>query len=384
MRMDDNSSKVVAEGKVITVDLVKGDHSLAIADTNKSLLNTKNKLRDEMIATGELKRLSDTISLNDKQSIIVFGQKASEDMSKCSDEILRKQDIDSISKTGAMMNSLTKIMNKVDIKELDKLNQEPTVFEKIFGNPKNKIAKLLGKYTTVSDEIENVCVELRTQEQEIQQTNRDLQKLYDAGVASYKELAKYILAGEHALGEMDEYIENLEASSDGSPEANIWITNAKQTQDLLATRVQDLRLADAVALQSLPVIKAMEYGNLNLARKINSSFIVTIPVFKNAVAQAVIAKRQSIQAQELKHLDEVTNELLLRNAQNAADNMKLTAELAGNTSIKMDTIRQTWQTILDGINDTKAIQEELARQRETDRIELEYLEKQFIEGISTR
>lgn len=73
-----------------------------------------------------------------------------------------------------------------------------------------------------------------------------------------------------------------------------------------------MRMAESVALQSLPTIKALEFGNLNLARKINSSFIVTIPVFKNAVAQAMLAKRQAYQAQALKALDEKTNEMLLK------------------------------------------------------------------------
>lgn len=142
-------------------------------------------------------------------------------------------------------------------------------------------------------------------------------------------------------------------------------------------------MAESVALQSLPTIKALEFGNLNLARKINSSFIVTIPVFKNAVAQAMLAKRQAYQAQALKALDEKTNEMLLKNAQNAADNMRLTAQLSGSSAIKIETIEQSWQTIMDGIKDTKTIQTELARQREQDKEKLEEINQKYLGSVQS-
>ena len=48
-------------------------------------------------------------------------------------------------------------------------------------------------------------------------------------------------------------------------------------------------------MQSIPMIKTMEFSNYNLVRKINSAFIVTLPVFKQALAQAILLKRQRIQ-----------------------------------------------------------------------------------------
>ena len=39
-------------------------------------------------------------------------------------------------------------------------------------------------------------------------------------------------------------------------------------------------------MQSIPMIKTMQFSNMNLVRKINSAFIITLPVFKQALAQA--------------------------------------------------------------------------------------------------
>lgn len=91
---------------------------------------------------------------------------------------------------------------------------------------------------------------------------------------------------------------------------------------MLEQRTQDLRTAENVAMQSIPMIKTMEFSNMNLVRKINSAFIVTLPVFKQALAQAIMLKRQKIQAESMAELDKKTNEMLIKNAQNTVDAVK--------------------------------------------------------------
>ena len=44
---------------------------------------------------------------------------------------------------------------------------------------------------------------------------------------------------------------------------------------MLEQRTQDLRTAENVAMQSIPMIKTMQFSNMNLVRKINSAFIIT-------------------------------------------------------------------------------------------------------------
>lgn len=197
-------------------------------------------------------------------------------------------------------------------------------------------------------------------------------------------MLKYTIAGECALEEIAAYKQSLQGADMSNPEVALQLNSIEQAEQLLQQRVQDLRMAETVALQSLPIIKSMEFGNLNLARKINSAFVVTIPVFKNAIAQAILAKRQAMQAKAMQALDEKTNEMLLRNAQNAANNMRLTSQLAGSSSIKVETIEQSWQTIMDGIKDTQAIQVELAKQRQQDKARIEEVNRKFLQQIQQR
>lgn len=116
---------------------------------------------------------------------------------------------------------------------------------------------------------------------------------------------------------------------------------------------------------------------MNLVRKINSAFIVTLPVFKQALAQAIMLKRQKIQAESIAALDAKTNELLIKNARNTVEQSKMTARLAAGSSIKIETLETTWKTIVNGIDETRAIQENARKQRIDEQRRLEAIKQEF-------
>lgn len=121
----------------------------------------------------------------------------------------------------------------------------------------------------------------------------------------------------------------------------------------------------------------MAFSNMNLVRKINSAFIVTLPVFKQALAQAIMLKRQKIQAEAISALDEKTNEMLIKNARNTVEQSKMTARLASGSSIKIETLETTWRTIMNGIEETKQIQENAKKKRVEDQARLETIKNDF-------
>ena len=116
---------------------------------------------------------------------------------------------------------------------------------------------------------------------------------------------------------------------------------------------------------------------MNLVRKINSAFIITLPVFKQALTQAIMLKRQRIQAEAMSALDAKTNEMLLKNAQNTVEQSKMTAQLVSGSSIKIETLEKSWQTIVTGIDETKQIQENARQKRLEDQKRLEAIKADF-------
>ena len=203
--------------------------------------------------------------------------------------------------------------------------------------------------------------------------------MYETKMAFYKDLKKYILAGELGCQQIDEYRKQIEDQyiQTNDPTLQVQLQTLDMGKQMLEQRVQDLRIAENVALQTIPMIKAMEFSNLNLARKINSAFIITLPVFKQNLARAVLLKRQKIQADAMSALDEKTNEMLLRNAENTMAQTKLTAQLASGSSIKMETLEASWRTIMQGIDETRKIQEDASRKRIEDAAKLESIKAEF-------
>ena len=337
----------------------------------------RERMERELANSKEVDNLVSTISVDDPESIVTFGSQVAEEIARSSDVILNSMNMSQINDSGEMLTLLAKIMDKFDIDEIR--DDGHGIFKKLFNNAKRQLDQILAKYHTMGEEVDKIYTKLKQYEAEIKQSNKKLEDMFQTNVNYYHQLVKYIMAGEQGIKELEAYIAQrqaeLEASGDNSIQFEV--DNLEQAKMMLEQRTQDLRVAENVALQSVPMIKTMQYSNMNLVRKINSAFIITLPVFKQALSQAILLKRQKIQAEAMSALDEKTNEMLIKNAQNSAMQSKLTAQLASGSSIKIETLETTWRTIVNGIEETKQIQENARRQREDDKIRLDAIKADF-------
>ena len=173
----------------------------SIAEITNNLEEYKERLR----SLKEVQDLTSEIEVQNPNSIVQFGQKASENISKISDELLNSMKEIKAEETTEMLVNLTKRMDKFDVKEIKNIKQESFV-SKIFKSAGNTIARLFQKYDTMGYEVEKVYVLLKKYESDIKESNNKLKRLYDGNMAYYQELEKYIVAGELALEEVEQYI----------------------------------------------------------------------------------------------------------------------------------------------------------------------------------
>ena len=253
------------------------------------IVSDRQQMNTELTGSPEVDALVSQIEVHNLETIVSFGAEAAEEISKCSDIVLNNMNMSQLDDSSEMLNTLAKIMSKFDI---DELKENPGLFGKLFGNLRKQLDKILSKYHTMGEEVDKIYVQLKKYESEIKQANRNLDEMFNANVNYYHELVKYILAGEQGCREIEAYIaqrqKDMETSGDNSIQFEIQSLN--QALMMLEQRTQDLRTAENVAMQSIPMIKTMEFSNMNLVRKINSAFIVTLPVFKQALAQAIMLK----------------------------------------------------------------------------------------------
>lgn len=336
----------------------------------------RQQMTQELAKSPEVDALLNTIEINNMDTIVSFGAEAADKISKASDVVLNSVNMAQLDDSNELLNTLAKVMSKFDIEEI---KEKPGLFGALFNNLRKQLDKIMAKYNTMGNEVDKIYVQLKQYESEIKQANHRLDQMFEANVNYYHDLVKYILAGELGCEQIRSYIKEREEAlaSTGDNSIQFELTNLNNALMILEQRTQDLRISENVAMQSIPMIKTMEFSNLNLVRKINSAFIITLPVFKQALAQAVMLKRQRLQAESMAALDAKTNEMLIKNAKNTVAQSKITAQLASGSSIKVETLETTWRTIMNGIEETKAIQENARKQREEDKKRLAVLKNEF-------
>ena len=327
----------------------------------------------------EVRSIVRQINIEDVSSIMTFGKNSAEEVARFSDAILHSMQSTKVEDSGQLLLQLNKIMEKFDIKDFEE--KAPGFLEKLFSKAKNSVDALFKKYNSMGDEVDKVFVTLKQYEAEINIANKHLADMFDRNTEYYEQLGQYIYAGQVVLAELKNNVipaAQAKANQTGDRLDQQNVNNLIQVQDIMEQRIYDLQLAENVAVQSMPTIKAIEYGNYNLVRKINSAFVITMPIFKQCLVQAIMLKRQSVQAKAMSALDEKTNELLLRNAENTALQSKMVAKLASGSSVSIETLEKSWQTIVKGIEETKAIQEEMRQKRLDGTKRLEILKQDFV------
>ena len=347
------------------------------------ILEDRDRTVARLVDSDEIDRLTSQIDIGDMTTIVTFGAETVEEISKASDVVLRSMNLGQMDQSSQMLESLARIMSKFDI---DEFRDSPKLFGRLLGNVRGQLERILTKYNTMGDEVDKIYVQLKGYEAEIKRSNQKLEQMFQSNVQYFHELEKYIVAGDQGCKEIEDYMAQRKAEMErtGDQSISFELQTLEQAKTMLQQRTLDLRTAEAVALQSIPMIKAMQYNNLNLVRKINSAFIITLPVFKQALAQAIMLKRQKLQSDALSMLERRTNEMLLKNARNTVEQTKATARLAGTPSIQAETLEKSWKTIVGGIEETRKLQQSAQDQRHQDQVKLENIRRDFMAKYNAR
>lgn len=379
---------------LVEVAPVESKISLAKVDEVKqscALANIRESYKQEIIASGEVDKLTSLISLDDSTSILEFGKEPAAEMAKVADQVLAKYDPANVNGTSELVDALLAVMKKVDLSELEGAKDllakqaKKSLFDRFKKSAQEKLDALVGKYRALGGDMEKICQQLTVYEQQIKNSNVDIAKMYDQAIENYKSLTAYIIAGEQACKEIEEYRDSKKAEFEksGNPDDQFALQNVNQALTLMEQRVADLRSAEAVALQSIPIFKIQEYTNANLARKVNSAFIVTVPAFKTALVNSVISKQQAIQAQGLSALDEATSMLIRKNAENAVSQLQASQKLANSSAVKADDIEYAWNTIMTGIQQYKDMEESYRQIRKDEAKRIEDANATYLKSLST-
>lgn len=162
---------------------------VAVIDEHKNLLKQDPYVQN----------LASKVDITQPQQILAFGEESSVGITTISDQLLNSIKMVKEEEVEELLTQLTKIMKKVDLEEVKKSGGESGFIAKIFNKAKKSIEELMSKYESIGSEIDEVAVILKRYEKEIIQETENLSKLYKANIEYFKELEKYVVAGEKIL-----------------------------------------------------------------------------------------------------------------------------------------------------------------------------------------
>ncbi|WP_264987839.1 toxic anion resistance protein [Lysinibacillus piscis] len=325
----------------------------------------------------EVRSLAQRIDVKDQIAMLELGKETASGISVFSDKMLATMRASKLEESSVLLNNLNKIMDKFDPKDFSE-EKKGGFITKLFSKGKEQLERFLSKYDSMNKEVDIIYREIQKYEVEMKRNTIDLENLYDQNLNYFQTLSKFVAAIEVKAEEVRATLPALEQKAQtGDQMAAMEHETMVRAVELLEQRRYDLEMAQQVSFQSAPQIRLMQQGNNHLIAKINSAFVTTIPIFKQGLIHAVTLKRQSLIANSMSELDRRTNEMLVRNAENISKNSVNIARTAGSPSIKIETIETTWQTIMAGIQETKQIQAETARNREEGRKRIERLQLEY-------
>lgn len=329
-----------------------------VAQDNFDIVQYTNNKKMELRKSKEVENLTSLIEVDNPNTILQFGKGAADGIARVSDSLLSTIKMNQNEKNSEMLVRLTKIMDKFDLDDFAQ-TKEPGFLQKLFKKANSAVEVMFQKYETLGGEVGKIQIELQNYEREIDNSNKQLGAMLNENFNYYNELQKYIVAGEMAVEELDnDLLPQFKAKADMGDQLDI--TNYQELlaiKDMLVQRVYDLRIAENISLQTIPMLRSMQHNNYGLIRKINSAFVVTLPVFKQCLSQAILIKKQELQSKSLKALDDKTNELLLKNAQSISGASTEIAKMATSSSVQIETLEKMHNTIKNGIEETMRIEE---------------------------
>lgn len=292
-------------------------------ETSTSAMAPTEETADPMSDPDRRARVSaivQEIDLSDAASVITFGTRAQEALTGVSDAMLEGVRNKDIGPAGNALSDMLLALRGFDVKELDP-NREPGLLSRLLGGPK-PVTKFLQRYDQVRQQIDAIGDQLEAHKGELMVDIAQLDRLYEASLEYFHSLADYIVAGDEKLRQLDQdtlpALER-EAAASGDVVKAQRLRDLRVARDDLERRVHDLKLTRQVTMQSLPSIRLVQENDKSLINKITSVIANTVPLWRTQLAQAVTIFRSREAGRTLKEATDLTNELLLANAENLRD-----------------------------------------------------------------
>ena len=354
------------------------------------LAEPKNELvplatADKPTSAAITKRMAE-LDMDDTNSIISFGSSAQAELQEISQSMLQGVRNKDVGPAGDSLREIVTTIRGFNVSELD-VRRKRSFWERLLGRAA-PAAKFAAKFETVQGQIDKVTDDLLKHEHVLLKDIESLDVLYDKTLSFYDELGLYIAAGEAKLDEMDKTVIPAKEKDVADAPEDQGVMKAQELRDLRAARddlerrVHDLKLTRQVTMQSLPSIRLVQENDKSLVTKINSTLINTVPLWETQLAQAVTIQRSAEAAVAVREANDLTNELLMANAENLRSANKMIRTEMERGVFDIEAIKKANADLIGTIEESLQIADEGKRKRAEAEKELQNMEAELKETLS--
>jgi len=146
--------------------------------------------------------------------------------------------------------------------------------------------------------------------------------------------------------------------------------------------VHDLKLTRQVTMQSLPSIRLVQENDKSLVTKINSTLVNTVPLWETQLAQALTIQRSREAAAAVRAANDLTNELLTKNADNLRTTNREVREEIERGVFDIEAVKRANEQLIATIQDSLEIADAGKAKRAAAEEELQKMEAELRDSLS--
>lgn len=253
-----------------------------------------------------------------------------------------------------------------------------------FKKVKNKAITVRSRNESAEKTLERIEKKLQGHQLVLQKDIQMLDDLYDENWNTFKALTLYIKAAEIALDKaLNEELPAMYAKAQQTslPEDAMLADDFAKQCDQFDKQIQNLRLTRTTCLQSAPQIKMIQKVDQDMAMKLRSSIVNTMPLWRNKLAMAIVQQNTITAVEASNAVDDLTNRMLQEQAAQFHTAVIESAKASQRSIIDVETISIVNKEITDAVLEYIAIEEKGRQDRKQAVKVIADSERDLIQGV---
>ena len=299
---------------------------------------------------------SEKIDVLNTEQVMHYGSNAQKNISEFSGAALGTVRTKDLGEVGGMLGDLV-----VELKGLNFDVEEKKGLRGLFKKSSQSIAELKASYDKAEVNVDKIVESLEKHEITLMKDISMMDKMYEKNQEYMKELTMYILAGKLKI----EQLRNVElpkyqekARETGLPEDAQAANDFSNMIGRFEKKIHDLELTRTISVQMAPQIRMIQNNDSLMAEKIRSSIMNTIPLWKSQMVLALSQYHSDQAMKAQREVTNVTNELLMKNAQALHQGSVDIAKEAERGIVDIETLKKTNIELIKTLDEVRQIQDE--------------------------